>query len=162
VIQDGSSFALKHTLCGAFPRASRTLRPFVSREDRSSCGDDALVHGSAAHAVLAGPGGAALSIPVANRTLFQGVEVVREPAHVRHREPAHRRGPDLGEPVRRGAQALPRPCCATRRPGDGDVDASRRHVRASHPRRPRRRGAPRCRSLRDPPSALLPGWRVSQ
>ena len=72
------------------------------------------------------------TVPLADRTLFQGVDVVREPASVRHRERAHGRRPDLGEPVRRGSQTLPRPRGAACR-GDLEVDTSRRDVRTSQP-----------------------------
>ena len=52
-------------------------------------------------------------------------EVLREPAQIRRCERAHCRRADLGEPVRRGLQTLPRPCRAACRPRDGHVDASR-------------------------------------
>jgi hypothetical protein len=41
----------------------------------------------------------ALSVPLAGRAALQGVEVLREPAQVQHRQRAHRRRPDLGEPL---------------------------------------------------------------
>ena len=49
--------------------------------------------------------------------LLQGVEVVREPAQVRHRESAHCRRPDLGEPLCGDPQAVSRARRAARRAG---------------------------------------------
>ena len=96
---------------------------------RATRDDDLAVHQSASHAVLARPRRTTLPVPLADRAAVQGVEVVRQPAQVRHRERAHRRRTDLGEPVRGGPQALPGPRGAARR-WHGDLDASRRHVRA--------------------------------
>lgn len=41
-----------------------------------------------------------LPLPLADRASLQGVEVVRQPPQVRHRQRAHRGGPDLGELLR--------------------------------------------------------------
>jgi len=49
---------------------------------------------------VARPGGTALPLSVADRTLFQRVEIVRESAQVQDREPARGRGPHVGEPMR--------------------------------------------------------------
>ena len=53
-----------------------------------------------AHAVLPGPGGATLSLSLADRVVLQGVEILREPPQVRYRESTHRRRTDLGESLR--------------------------------------------------------------
>ena len=42
----------------------------------------AALHQSAAHAVLPGPGGATLSLSLADRVVLQGVEILREPPQV--------------------------------------------------------------------------------
>jgi len=117
--------------------------------------DDATVHESAAYAVLRRPGCTALPRSVAERTLFQGVDIVRESAHVQHGEPARGRGTHVGEPVRSHSQTLSRP--ATRRTWDRDLDAARRDVRAPHAGGPRRGPARRDRSdAGTPTGARLP------
>jgi len=68
--------------------------------------------------------------------LFKGMEVVREPAQVRHHQRAHRRRPHLGEPLRGRSQAVPRPRGAVRR-WQADLHAPRRDVRQAHHRRDR-------------------------
>jgi len=93
-------------------------------------GDDAAVHQSAAHAVLAGPCRPTLSVPVADRTVLQGVEVVREPASVRHRERAHRRRPPDRDPNRPGRE-LPRGTAARGRDAAQESPSGRRDGQGS-------------------------------
>jgi len=84
------------------------------------------------------------------RAPVQGVEVVREPAQVRHRQRTHRGRPHLGQPLRGGPQALSR----SRRSDGGrrrHLDSPRRDVRRPHRRRDRdrpRRGPQHRHGLR--------------
>jgi hypothetical protein len=66
---------------------------------------DASVHQPPAHTVLPRSRLTALPVPMADRTTFQGMEVVREPPQVRHRQRAHR---DSGKPISTRRVARPR------------------------------------------------------
>ena len=108
-----AAVALSGSACqsGCGPR--RGIRPggtIASVSERRGAGprpgDHATLHQSAAHAVFHGPGGATVSVSQANRTLLQGVEVLREPPQIRHGERAHRRRADLGESLCGDPQAL--------------------------------------------------------
>ena len=59
--------------------------------------------------------------------LFQGVEVLRAPPRVPHRQSVHCRGAHLGVTRRRTPEALRRPCDRARRGRCGDLDAQCRH-----------------------------------
>ena len=70
----------------------------------------------------------------------------------------------LGEPVRRGPEALPRPRGPARQSRHRDLDPARRHVRAAHPRRCGHRAPRRGRAAQGAPTGidLLAGARTAR
>jgi len=73
-------------------------------------------------------------LPLAGRAPVQGVEVLREPAQVRHRQPARRGRPHLGQSLLRSPQTVPRSRGSARR-RQAHLHSTCRDVRAAHHRR---------------------------